>query len=54
MSFFHSDEYPSSESTKMSIGECYHRIQDKELIIPEYQREYVWNKKQQQRGQECN
>ena len=48
MSFFSNEMYPSSESTKMSIGECYNRINSDELIVPDYQRNYVWKKKQQQ------
>jgi len=39
---------PSSEATKMCIGECYSRIKGDELDVPDYQRDYVWSKKQQQ------
>jgi uncharacterized protein with ParB-like and HNH nuclease domain len=39
---------PSSEATKMCIGECYNLIGSGELSVPGYQREYVWSKKQQQ------
>jgi len=48
MSFFSTEMYPSSETTKMSIGECYNRINSEELIVPGYQRNYVWKKKHQQ------
>ena len=46
--FSSQDEYPSSESTKMSINECFNRIRDGLLKRPDYQRELIWNKKQQQ------
>ena len=46
--FFSTDMSPSSEATKMSIGECYNLIGTGELSVPGYQREYVWSKKQQQ------
>lgn len=46
--FFSSISFPNSEATKMSIGETFNRFDSGDLIIPEYQREYVWNKKQQQ------
>ena len=46
--FFSDDRFPSSEATKMSIGEMINRIDDRDLQVPEYQREFVWNKKQTQ------
>jgi len=46
--FFSTDMSPSSEATKMCIGECYNLIGSGELSVPGYQREYVWSKKQQQ------
>ena len=46
--FFSPDIHPASESTKMSLGECYNRIKEGELDVPDYQREYVWTTKQQQ------
>lgn len=49
--FFAVDAYPKSESTKMSLGEIYNLMSgdDPELRVPDYQREYVWSKKQQER-----
>jgi hypothetical protein len=32
----------------MSIGQLKHLLDDEELLVPSYQREYVWTKKQQQ------
>ena len=49
MSFFSNDSHPSSDSCKMSLGEMFHLMNDGELQIPNYQREYVWTKKQQDR-----
>ena len=46
-SFFSEDSYGTSEVTKMSIGECFNLLTSKELKRPDYQREYVWSKKQQ-------
>jgi len=46
--FFSSDTVPSSEATKMSIGECYNLLESEDLCVPDFQREYVWSKKQQQ------
>lgn len=48
MSFFSSESVPSSEVSRMSIGEMYHRIRDGEISVPDYQREYVWSSRQQQ------
>jgi len=39
---------PSSEASKMSIGEMFNRINEEELCVPDYQREFVWSVKQQQ------
>ncbi len=49
MSFFSNDSHPSSDSCKMSLGEMFHLMNEGELQIPDYQREYVWTKKQQER-----
>jgi len=49
MSFFSNDSHPSSDSCKMSLGEMFHLMNEGELQIPDYQREYVWTKKQQDR-----
>ena len=46
--FISNNSHPPAESTKMSVGECFNRIKDNELIIPDYQRDYVWSTKQQQ------
>jgi len=46
--FFTQESLPNSETTKMSLGECYNRIKDNELKVPDYQRGYVWSKRQQQ------
>jgi len=46
--FFSPDTVPSSEATKMSIGECYNLLESGELDVPGYQRCYVWPPKQQQ------
>ena len=46
--FFSSTMVPNSETTKISIGECYNRLKNKDIVIPDYQREYVWTNKQQQ------
>ena len=43
--FFADECFPSSEATKMSIGEMINRIDDEELKVPDYQRALVWNKK---------
>ena len=43
--FFADECFPSSEATKMSIGEMINRIDDEELQVPDYQRALVWNKK---------
>ena len=50
MSFFTDDPHPNSEATKMGLGEIYNRMSgyDPELRVPDYQREYVWSKKQQE------
>ena len=47
MTFFNSEMYPSYETTKMSIGECFNMIKGGDLTVPSYQREYVWTKKEQ-------
>lgn len=49
MSFFNSEMYPSYETTKMSIGECFNMIKGGDLTVPSYQREYVWTKKDQEK-----
>lgn len=51
MSFFTDDSHPNSESTKMSLGQIVNLMSgdDPELRVPNYQREYVWSKKQQER-----
>jgi hypothetical protein len=46
--FYASDAYGSSEARMMSIGQLKHLLDDEELLVPSYQREYVWTKKQQQ------
>ena len=48
MNFFSSDPYGSNNATTMSIGQLKHLLDDKELLVPSYQREYEWTKKQQQ------
>lgn len=51
MSFFIYAPHPSSEATKMSLGQLSTSMSgpDPELRVPDYQREYVWTKKQQDR-----
>ena len=51
MSFFIDAPHPSSEATKMSLGQLSTLMSgpDPELRVPDYQREYVWTKKQQDR-----
>ena len=51
MSFFIDNPHPSSEATKTSLGQIFTLMSgsDPELKIPDYQREYVWSKKQQER-----
>ena len=51
MSFFIDNPHPSSEATKMSLGQIFTLMSgpDPELRVPDYQREYVWSKKQQER-----
>ena len=46
--FYASDAYGSSEARMMSIGQLKHLLDDEELLVPSYQREYVWTNKQQQ------
>ena len=46
--FFSDDRFPSSEATKMSIGEMINRIDEGDIQVPDYQRAFVWNKKQTQ------
>ena len=48
MNFFSSDPYGSNNATTMSIGQLKHLLDDEELLVPSYQRDYVWTKKQQQ------
>jgi hypothetical protein len=48
MNFFSSDPCGSNNATTMSIGQLKHLLDEKELLVPSYQREYVWTKKQQQ------
>ena len=48
MNFFSSDPYGSNNATTMSIRSLKHLLDDEELLVPSYQREYVWTKKQQQ------
>jgi len=50
MSFFVDEPHPNSETTKMSLSEILNRMSgdDPELKVPDYQREYVWSKKQQE------
>jgi len=51
MSFFTEETHPDSETTKMSLGEFNNRMSGPipEIKVPDYQREYVWSKKQQER-----
>ena len=51
MSFFTENPHPNSEATKMSLGQIFNLMSgdDPELRVPNYQREYVWSKKQQER-----
>ena len=46
--FFAAEMSPNSEVSKMSIGEMYNRINEGELGVPNFQRDYVWTSKQQQ------
>ena len=48
MNFFSSDPYGSNNATTMCIGQLKHLLDDEELLVPSYQREYVWTKKQKQ------
>ena len=51
MSFFTENPHTNSEATKMSLGQIFNLMSgdDPELRVPDYQREYVWSKKQQER-----
>ena len=51
MSFFTENPHPNSEATKMSLGQIFNLMSgdDPELRVPNYQREYVWSRKQQER-----
>jgi len=46
--FYDSDSYGSSEARMMTIRHMKRDIDDKVLLVPPYQRAYVWTKKQQQ------
>ena len=46
--FFAPDSHPAAETTTMCLSECCTKIKEGVLDVPDYQREYVWNKKQQQ------
>jgi hypothetical protein len=51
MSFFSENPHPNSEATKMSLGQMINLMSgdDPELRVPDYQREYVWSRNQQER-----
>lgn len=51
MSFFSENQHPNSEATKMSLGQIFNLMSgdDPELRVPDYQREYVWSRNQQER-----
>ena len=51
MSFFSENQHPNAEATKMSLGEIFNRMSgdNPELRVPNYQREYVWSRNQQER-----
>ena len=46
--FYATDPYGSNCATTMSIRQLKQVIDDGELLVPSYQRKYVWSKKQQQ------
>ena len=48
MAFFQDEMYPHSDMGKMSIREFEQSIDDEDMKVPDYQRNYVWNKKDQQ------
>lgn len=48
MSFFQNEMFPHSGEAKMSIRDFENRVDAGDMVIPDYQRKYVWTKKQQQ------
>ena len=48
VSFFRDAAYPISEQRDMSISELERKLDLGEMTVPDYQRNYVWTKKQQQ------
>jgi hypothetical protein len=46
--FFQDEMFPKSELTKMSIQEFETRLDSLDMIVPDFQRDFVWNKKDQQ------
>jgi hypothetical protein len=48
LNFFRGESYPVSEQRDMNISELERRLDEGDMVVPGYQREYVWTKKQQQ------
>jgi len=49
MPFFTEDPHPNSEATKMSLGQLFNLMLCCDLQSPDYQRNIVWSKKDQER-----
>lgn len=51
MVFFTNDAHPKSQNANISLGELYNLMEkeDPEIKLPDFQREYVWSKKQQEK-----
>jgi len=46
--FFRTEMFPESDGRTMGLGEFEHKVDSNTLLVPLYQREYVWTKTQQQ------
>lgn len=46
--FFRDDSYPVSEARDMTLSELETKIDSGDIVVPEYQRNFVWSTKQQQ------
>ena len=46
--FFRGEAYPVSEARDMTLSELETKIDTRDIVVPEYQRNFVWSTKQQQ------
>ena len=46
--FFRDEMFPDSDSRTMSIGDFEHKVDSEDLVVPLYQRNLVWTKKDEQ------